>query len=98
MRHHYDLINIGRGAGGTLARYLARSGKSILILERGDRLKREALNPDATAVFVENRYISRDTWYDGNVKAFQPQVQTLRRPILMQRPNSDDNRRHEKDQ
>jgi choline dehydrogenase-like flavoprotein len=98
MRHHYDLIIIGSGAGGTLARYLAPSGKGILILERGDWLKREALNSDATAVFVENRYISKGTWYDGNVKAFQPQVQTRRSPILMQQPNSDDKRRHEKDQ
>ncbi len=56
MQNHYDLIIIGSGAGGgTLARHLAPSGKSILILERGDWLKREALNWDATAVFVENR-------------------------------------------
>ena len=75
MQNHYDLIIIGSGAGGgTLARYLAPSGKSILILERGDWLKREALNWDATAVFEQNRYISKDTWYDGNGKAFQPQV------------------------
>ena len=67
MQNHYDLIIIGSGAGGgTLARYLAPSGKSILILERGDWLKREALNWDATAVFEQNRYISKDTWYDGN--------------------------------
>ena len=46
------------------ARQLAPTGKRILILERGDWLKREALNWDAKAVFVENRYISPDTWYD----------------------------------
>jgi choline dehydrogenase-like flavoprotein len=75
MQNHYDLIIIGSGAGGgTLARHLAPSGKSILILERGDWLKREALNWDPTAVFVENRYISKDTWYDGDGREFQPQV------------------------
>ena len=57
-----------------MARHLAPSGKNILILERGDWLKREALNWDPTAVFVENRYISKDTWYDRSGKAFQPQI------------------------
>src|SRR5262245_37030532 len=59
MPTKFDVIIIGSGAGGgTLARELAPSGKSILILERGDWLKREAQNWDATAVFVDNRYVS----------------------------------------
>jgi choline dehydrogenase-like flavoprotein len=75
MNTHYDVIIIGSGAGGaTLAHRLAPSGKRILILERGDWLKREAKNWDATSVFVDNRYISQDTWYDKSGKAFQPQV------------------------
>ena len=41
----YDVIIIGSGAGGgTLARHLAPSGKSILLLERGDWLPREPQN------------------------------------------------------
>jgi choline dehydrogenase-like flavoprotein len=72
---HYDVIIIGSGAGGgTLARQLAPTGLRILILERGDWLKREALNWDAKAVFVDNRYISPDMWYDADGRAFQPQV------------------------
>lgn len=72
---NYDVIIIGSGAGGgTLARHLAPSGKRILILERGDWLKRELKNWDASAVFVDNRYISPDKWYDSKGKAFQPQV------------------------
>jgi choline dehydrogenase-like flavoprotein len=72
---NYDVIIIGSGAGGgTLARQLAPSGKKILLLERGDWLKREKENWSAEAVFVENRYISPDTWYDKSGKAFQPQV------------------------
>lgn len=71
----YDVIIIGSGAGGgTLARHLAPSGKKILLLERGDWMKREAKNWDVRAVFVENRYISKDTWYDKEGKPFQPQV------------------------
>ena len=75
MSDHYDVIIVGSGAGGgTLAHRLAPSGKRILILERGDWLPREIENWDAEAVFVDNRYISPDTWYDANGKAFQPQV------------------------
>lgn len=37
-------------------------------------MKREAQNWDPTAVFVENRYISKETWFDRNGKGFQPQV------------------------
>jgi len=75
MADDYDVIIVGSGAGGgTLAHRLAPSGKKVLVLERGDWLPREQENWDATAVFVDNRYVSQDTWYDGKGKAFQPQV------------------------
>jgi choline dehydrogenase-like flavoprotein len=71
----YDVIIIGTGAGGgTLARHLAPSGKKILLLERGDWLPREPQNWLAQDVFVDNRYVSEDTWYDDEGKAFQPQI------------------------
>jgi choline dehydrogenase-like flavoprotein len=71
----YDLIVVGTGAGGgTLARHLAPTGKRILLLERGDWLPREPQNWLAHDVFVDNRYVSPDTWYDAHGKAFQPQV------------------------
>lgn len=73
--NRFDIIIIGSGAGGgTLARHLAPSGKRILLLERGDWLKREAANWDVKSVFVDNRYVSPDTWYDKDDKPFQPQV------------------------
>jgi choline dehydrogenase-like flavoprotein len=72
---HYDVIIIGTGAGGgTLARSLAPSGKRILLLERGDWLPREPANWLAQDVFVDNKYVSPDTWYDEKGKPFQPQV------------------------
>jgi choline dehydrogenase-like flavoprotein len=71
----YDVIIIGTGAGGgTLARHLAPSGKRILLLERGDWLPREPANWLAQDVFVDNRYVSADTWYDEAGKPFQPQI------------------------
>jgi choline dehydrogenase-like flavoprotein len=72
----YDVIVIGSGAGGgTLVHRLAPSGKRILLLERGDWLPREPHNWSAGEVFIDNRYISADTWYDADTaKAFQPQV------------------------
>ena len=75
MTDAYDVIIVGTGAGGgTLARHLAPSGKRVLLLERGDWLAREPHNWDAQQVFVNNRYVSPDTWYDAEDKAFQPQV------------------------
>jgi choline dehydrogenase-like flavoprotein len=75
MSDRYDVIIIGTGAGGgTLARHLAPSGKRILLLERGDWLRREPENWSAADVFIENRYVSPDTWYDADGKPFQPQV------------------------
>jgi choline dehydrogenase-like flavoprotein len=75
MTESYDVIVIGTGAGGgTLARHLAPSGKRILLLERGDWLPREPQNWLAQAVFVENRYVSPDTWYDAKGQPFQPQI------------------------
>src|SRR5580765_8962608 len=75
MPDEYDVIIVGSGAGGgTLAHRLAPSGKRVLILERGDWLPRELENWDAKAVFVDNRYVSTDQWFDGDGKAFQPQV------------------------
>ena len=73
MADMYDVIIIGTGAGGgTLAAELAPFGKRILMLERGGWLPRERANWDVDDVFVKNKYVSKDTWYDKNGKPFQP--------------------------
>jgi choline dehydrogenase-like flavoprotein len=71
----YDVIIIGTAAGGgTLARHLAPSGKRILLLERGDWLPREPQNWSILDVFVDNRYVAEDQWYDHAGHPFQPQI------------------------
>jgi len=70
---HFDVIIIGSGAGGgTLAQRLAAAGKSILILERGEHLPREVENWSSRAVFIQNRYRTREQWYDKRGKPFTP--------------------------
>jgi choline dehydrogenase-like flavoprotein len=71
----YDVVVAGSGAGGaTIAHSLAATGKRILILERGDFLRRGPDNWDPHAVFVDGRYVSQDDWYDGRGRVFQPQA------------------------
>lgn len=70
---HYDVIIIGTGAGGgTLARKLAPSGKRVLILERGDFVKREPANWDPRGVNLEGRYSTKEVWYDRDGKPLHP--------------------------
>ena len=70
---HFDVIIIGTGAGGgTLAYKLASSGKKILILERGDFVKREKDNWNPRAVNVEGKYNTKEVWYDNAGKPLHP--------------------------
>lgn len=72
-RKHYDVIIIGTGAGGgTLAHSLASSGKSILMVERGDYVRREKANWDSRAVNVQAKYQTKEQWHDKNGKALHP--------------------------
>ena len=70
---HYDLIVIGTGPGGaSLVHRLAASGKRILMIERGDYLKRGIENWDPKTVFVDNAYLPKETWYDRDGRPFHP--------------------------
>jgi choline dehydrogenase-like flavoprotein len=69
----YDVIIIGTGAGGgTLAHALAPTGKRILLLERGDFVRREKANWDPRQVNVEGRYQTKEVWHDGNGNPLHP--------------------------
>ncbi len=69
----FDVIIIGTGAGGgTLAHRLAPSGKKILLLERGDFIKRERENWDPKAAISDARYHAGETWHDKDGNPFQP--------------------------
>ncbi len=71
---HFDYIIIGSGAGGgTLAFRLAKTGKRILVLERGGYLPREPENWDAHEIFVKGRYRG-EQWYDKHDRAFHPEL------------------------
>ena len=73
MSNDYDVIIVGSGAGGgTLAYRLARSGLRILILERGDYLKREIENWDSREVFTKARYKTHEKWIDKDGQQFHP--------------------------
>ena len=74
MATHYDAIIIGTGAGGgTLALHLAQAGKNILLIERGPFMPQEKLNWDTQAVFLDNRYHTKEVWQDKDGKDLHPQ-------------------------
>lgn len=69
----YDVIIIGTGAGGgTLAHELAQTGKSILILERGEYIPKEVENWDPHEVYTKGRYRPNESWYDKEGNPFSP--------------------------
>ena len=73
MGEHYDVIIIGSGPGGaSVAHRLAPSGKRILLIERGDYLKRSRGNWNAQSVFVDGAYQANETWFGRDGERFHP--------------------------
>jgi choline dehydrogenase-like flavoprotein len=69
----YDVIIIGSGAGGgTLAYRLAPTGLRVLLLERGDYIRREPENWDSREVITRARYKTHEKWIDGDGQQFHP--------------------------
>src|ERR1700689_4513520 len=74
MPTRYDAIVIATGAGGgTLALHLAQAGKKILILERGPFMPQKKLNWDTSAVFLDNRYHTKEIWQNKYGTELHPQ-------------------------
>ena len=60
----YDVVVIGSGAGGgTLTYALARAGKKVLLLERGEFLPRTKDTWNPKVVTREGRYQAKESWY-----------------------------------
>lgn len=75
MLTHYDIIIIGTGAGGgTLAYALAKTGKRILLLERGDYIKREKQNWNPESIYIDGRYRTDERWLNPQGNEFQPNL------------------------
>lgn len=70
---HYDIIIIGTGAGGgTLAYGLAPTGKSILLLDKGEAIPKEKPNWDPKAIYMDGLYRTSDRRVDGEGKTLAP--------------------------
>jgi len=69
----YDVIIIGSGpGGGTLTHALGSTGKSILLIERGDFLPQEPDNWNSEVVLEKQKYANSEEWFDGQEKPYQP--------------------------
>ncbi len=68
-----DVIIIGSGMGGaTLAAQLAPTGRRILIVEKGERLKPSPADRDADAIFGKAHFRPKEEWLDGDNQLFNP--------------------------
>ncbi len=75
MANQFDIIIIGTGSGGsTMAYALAKSGKKILLLERGGFIPKEKQNWDPHEVVTVGRYRPNEAWYDADNKPFKPYI------------------------
>ena len=68
-----DILIIGSGMGGaTLAAALAPSGRRIVIVERGERLKDCAEARDPSAIFRRAFFKPKEVWKDAAGRSFEP--------------------------
>jgi choline dehydrogenase-like flavoprotein len=70
-----DVVVIGSGMGGAnVALALAETGRSVLVVERGDFLPAESENWSPTAVFAQRRYKNAEEWLAADGRPFDPGV------------------------
>jgi choline dehydrogenase-like flavoprotein len=74
MNTHYDYLIVGSGVGGSAAAYhLARSGKTVLLIEKGGVLPTDGSTLDVDKVFRQGAFKSHEPWLDGRGKPLVPQ-------------------------
>ncbi len=74
MNTKYDYIIVGSGAGGSAAAYhLARSGKAVLLIEKGGTLPTDGSTLNVDKVFRQGAFKSHEPWVDGHGKPLVPQ-------------------------
>jgi choline dehydrogenase-like flavoprotein len=74
MNEHFDVIIIGSGAGGSAAAYrLAKAGKRILIVEKGEPLPVDGSTLDVERVFRRAAFKSKEPWRDGHGRTVTPE-------------------------
>ena len=68
-----DVLIVGSGIGGaTIAAALAPSGRSIVILERGERLQDSPEARDEDAIFRAGHFRPEEYWLDAEDRSFNP--------------------------
>jgi len=71
MQSSFDNIIVGSGAGGSAAAYqLARSGESVLLLERGPSLPKDGSTLSVDKVMRHQDFTSTESWQDTDGNPF----------------------------
>lgn len=74
MSNGYDFVIIGSGAGGSAAASrLAKAGKRILIVEKGEPLPVDGSTIDVERVFRQAAFKSKELWRDGHGRVVTPE-------------------------
>lgn len=71
---HFDAIVIGSGAGGSAAAYkLGMAGLRVAIVEKGERLPRDASTLDIERVVHRGEFLSKEPWRDRHGGTLVPE-------------------------
>jgi choline dehydrogenase-like flavoprotein len=74
MNERYDILIVGSGAGGSAAAYaLARTGRRVLLLEKGRELPRDGSTLDVDKVIRQGIFKSKEHWLDQKGQTFEPE-------------------------
>lgn len=70
----FDFLIVGSGAGGSAAAYrLARAGRSVLLLEKGDFLPQDGSTLDPEQVLRQGAFKNKEVWRDRTGRPLVPE-------------------------